>query len=63
MRTWTFAPPSRLARRGLGRSPRIIDLLDTDSVGKWAREGFVGVSRSWVLDTIICSFYLLKLQI
>jgi hypothetical protein len=27
VRAWSFAPPRKLARRGLGRSPRLADLL------------------------------------
>jgi hypothetical protein len=36
--------PRRLAWWGLGRSPRLADLLDEDLVGKWVRERFMGLA-------------------
>jgi hypothetical protein len=57
---WSFAPPHRLARRGLGHSPRLVGLLSADLVvrpasqtcsrgggelvGKWAKERFMGLT-------------------
>jgi hypothetical protein len=50
---WLGSLPCRSARRGLGRSPRVADLLDRDLVGKWARERFMGLALGtpfWVPD-------------
>jgi hypothetical protein len=42
--TWSFTPPRRFARRELGRSPRLTDLLGRDLIGKCTEDRLMGLA-------------------
>jgi hypothetical protein len=49
--TWSFAPPRSLARRGLGRSPRLAALLGGDLIGCPASQ--TCSTRTWSVNRLV----------